>query len=132
MALLRQVINGVRVNTIDVDASADDLNALKSLLEGKVEEWENKGSGGSATAMPDVLNHMKFRVGKVDEATKVRYSALIRFHHIDPSKDSEDVKNALLGKVNADWFVSDKAEYVDLVSDRNDDIASSNNDSNKN
>jgi len=37
MALLRQYINGVRVHTLSVRGSADDLNALKALMEGKIE-----------------------------------------------------------------------------------------------
>jgi len=114
MALLRQYINGQRVQTLSVQASADDLNALKGLMEGKIEEWETKATGGTSTAMPDDLNKMRFRIGKLGEAGS-RESCAITLHHVDPAKDEDDVRNVVIGKFQASWNVSDKAEYCDPI-----------------
>ena len=100
MALLRQIINGQRVNTINVDASADDLNALKSLLEGKVEEWDKKAEGGTATVMPEILNTQRYRVGKVVNG-KDRRSCVFRLFHVELGKDNGDIKPLVIGKFNS-------------------------------
>ena len=118
MALLRQYINGAWVNTVNVQASADDLNALKTLMEGKVEEWDTKASGGTKTAMPEKLNKMRFRIGK-DEGFGKRESCAITLHHVDPAKDEEDVRGAVIGKFNASWNVDANAEYCDPIYNRN-------------
>ena len=119
MALLRQYINGQRVHTLSVQASADDLNALKSIMEGKIEEWETKATGGTATAMPDVLNKMRFRVGKY-ETSGSRESCAITLHHVDPAKNEDDVRNIVIGNFNASWNVDVKAEYCDPIYNKND------------
>lgn len=115
MALLRQYINGNWVNTINVQASADDLTALKSLLEGKVEEWESKATGGTATAMPDTLNPMHLGVGNKDQ--NIRCS--VRLHHVDPAKDEDDIKGLVVGKFDAHYAVTTKADYCHLIYDGN-------------
>ncbi len=118
MALLRQYINGVRIHSVNVNASADDLNALKALMEGKVEEWETKATGGTATAMPDVLNKVRYRIGK-KVGNGVRKSCVITIHHLDPAKNDDDVRNAVIGKFNANWYVDENAEYCEPVYNRN-------------
>jgi hypothetical protein len=119
MPLLRQYINGQRVHSLSVQASADDLNALKSLLEGKVEEWETKATGGTAIPMPDALNKMRFRIGK-NVGGGDRKSCAITLHHVDPAKSDEDVRSAVIGKFNASWNVDENAEYCDPIYNRND------------
>jgi len=115
MALLRQYINGARVHTLNVIAGADDLDALKSLMEGKVEEWETKATGGTSTAMPAVLNRFKFRIGKV-KGFSSRESCAFTLHHLDPAKNDDDVRNVVVGKFYASWNTADKAEYCDPIS----------------
>jgi len=115
MALLRQIINGQRVNTINVDASADDLNALKSLLEGKVEEWDKKAEGGTATTMPDVLNPMRFSVGK--PFGKSYRSCSFKIHHINPAKNEEDIEPTLIGNFDCRYDLDEKCEYAHLLGD---------------
>jgi len=114
MALLRQYVNGVRIHSLSVQASADDLNALKSLMLGKVEEWETKATGGTATQMPDKLNRRKYRIGRI-EGLNGRESCVINIHHLDPAKSDDDVKNLVIGKFNASWNVDKNAEYCELV-----------------
>ena len=114
MALLRQYINGNRVQTLNVQASADDLDALKGLLEGKIEEWESKATGGSKADLPEDLNTMKFRIGKV-EGMSSRESCAFTIHHVDPAKSDDDVRNVVIGKFNASWNVDDNAEYCDPI-----------------
>jgi hypothetical protein len=119
MALLRQVINGQRVNTINVDASDGDLEALESLLEGKIEQWKKVAEGGSAEAMPEVLNTQRYRVGKT-LANNTRTSCLFRIFHIKLGKNNDDVKPLVVGKFDASWNVDEKCEYCDLVGDKTD------------
>lgn len=115
MALLRQYINGAWVNTVNVQASADDLSALKTLMEGKVQEWETKATGGTATAMPDVLNTMRIGLGNKSEQLRCSF----RLHHVDPSKDEGDIEGLILGKFDANWYVETKCDYAHLVKDNN-------------
>ena len=114
MALLRQIVNGVKVHTLNVRGSADDLNALKGLMVGKIEEWESKATGGTATDMPETLNKYRFRIGK-DLGFGDKKSSAITIHHLDPNKDENDVRNAVIGKFNASWNVDDKAEYCEPI-----------------
>ena len=98
MALLRQYFNGQRVNTLSVEASADDLNALKGLLDGKVEEWETKATGGTATAMPETLNSQRW------VARKGKLSCAFRIHHIEPTKLEDDVDDYIIGKFDTGYY----------------------------
>ena len=120
MALLRQIINGKRVNTINVDVSSDDLDALKSLLEGKVEEWEKKAEGGTATTAPEVLNFMRFACGKNGNP---RRSCAFTLRHVDPAKDEGDIKGLVVGAFDADWVADEKAEYCHLIDNNSKDMA---------
>jgi len=115
MALLRQYVNGNWVNTISVQASADDLNALKSLLEGKVQEWETKATGGTSAPMPEDLNPMRFGLGNRDQ--DIRCS--MRLHHVDPAKKESDVKTIVVGNFDAHYQSTTKADYCHLIYDRN-------------
>jgi len=119
MALLRQIINGQRVNTINVDASADDLNALKSLLEGKVEEWEKKAEGRTAASKPAIPNLMRFACGKNG---KPRYSCAFTLRHVDLAKDEQDVKSLVIGAFDASWETAEKAEYCHLIGNNSKDM----------
>jgi len=111
MALLRQYINGAWVNTVNVDASADDLNALKSLMEGKIQEWETKATGGTATEMPEKLNFMSFGLGNRSQSIRCSF----KLHHVDPAKNEEDVESVVLGKFDAHYQVDTKCDYVHLL-----------------
>jgi len=118
MPLLRQYVNGVRIHSLSVQASADDLNSLKSLMIGKVEEWDTKATGGTKTQMPDVLRKYRFRIGK-DKGANGRESCAITIHHLAPGKDSNDVSNFIIGKFNASWNVDENAEYCDPIYAKN-------------
>jgi len=113
MALLRQYINGQRVQTLSVQASADDLNALKGLMEGKVEEWETKATGGTATSMPETLNTQKW------VSRKGKKSCAFRIHHINPEKDVNDIKPAIVGKFDVGFYEgAEKADNAYPIYDR--------------
>ena len=114
MALLRQYINGAWVNTVNVQASADDLNALKGLMEGKIQEWELKAEGGTATSMPEELNPMRFGCGNKDQEFRCSF----RLPHVDPAKTEDDVKTYVIGKFDAHWQVDTKCDYAHLISDK--------------
>jgi len=117
VVMLRQYINGAWVNTISVDATADDLTALKSILEGKVEEWDSKASGGTKADLPDTLNPMRFAVGKDGGTYHSKKSCSFRVHHIKPDKTSEDVKTLVVGNFDARYDLDEKCEYCRLIAD---------------
>jgi len=98
MALLRQYFNGIRVNSLSVQGSSDDLDALKSLMDGKVEEWETKATGGSAAALPEILNTQKW------VSRKGSLSCSFKIHHIDPNKNILDVQKAIKTKFDVGFY----------------------------
>jgi len=91
------------------------------LLEGKVEEWETKATGGTATTKPSVFNMMKFACGKNG---KPRYSCAFTLRHVDSSKDDQDVKSLVIGAFDADWVTTEKAEYCRLIDNNSKDMLS--------
>jgi hypothetical protein len=112
MGLLRQYINGNWVNTLNVEASADDLNSIKSLLEGRIEEWDKKAEGGTKTDMPSELKGIKIAVGKEGEGKSTSF----RLHHIDSAKNSDDVKSAIVGKFDVGYYDgAEKCDYARLI-----------------
>ncbi|NPA44157.1 MAG: hypothetical protein GXO49_01345 [Chlorobi bacterium] len=98
MALLRQYFNGTRVHSLSVNATGDDLSALVGLMDGKVEQWETKSTGGTATAMPETFNTQRWvsRSGK--------QSCSFRIHHINPEKDENDVEGLIVGKFEVGFY----------------------------
>ena len=112
MSFIRQYINGNWVNSLNVDASSDDLNSLKSLLEGRVEEWEKKVEGGTSADMPSKLNSIKIAVGKEGEGKSTSF----KLHHINTSKNSDDIKSAVVGKFDVGYYDgAEKCDYARLV-----------------
>jgi len=113
MALLRQYINGVRVQTLNVQASADDLDALKGLMEGKIEEWETKAKGGTATSMPETLNSQRWVSRKGDK------SCAFRIHHINPEKSDDDIAPYIISKFDVGFYEgAEKADEAYPIYDR--------------
>jgi hypothetical protein len=113
MALLRQYINGSWVNTVNVQASAGDLDALKGLMEGKVQEWETKATGGTATTMPEKLNTMVFGIGNKDQEIRCSF----RLHHVNPAKTNTDIEGIVIGNFDAHYAVDTKCDYAHLIQD---------------
>ena len=105
MALLRQIFNSQRYHTLNVQASADDLDALKGLMEGKIEEWDMKATGGTETAMPEKLNPKRFVCKK--DLKKCSF----RIHHLDPNKSNVDLDSFCVGKFDVGFY--DGAEKCD-------------------
>ena len=98
MALLRQYFNGQRVHSLSVQASGDDLTALVGLMDGKVEQWETKATGGTATSMPETLNTQKW------VSRKDKKSCAFRIHHINPAKDEDDIEELIVGKFDVGFY----------------------------
>ena len=105
MAYLRQIVNSQVIKSINVKASADDLDALKSVMVGKIEEWKTKATGGTATAIPDVLNTQRW------VARKGHKSCAFRIHHINPKKTNIDIEGYIIGKFDVGFY--DGAEKCD-------------------
>ena len=115
--MLRQYINGKWVNSIYVDAGADEIDAIKSLLEGKVEEWDKKAETGKDTALPAKLNPIKVRCGrKVGNGAS---SCAFTLRHIETTKTSDDIKPLVIGKFASSFQDDTKAEYAELLGNKN-------------
>ena len=111
--MLKQIINGKTVATLYIEGSQADMDALKGLLEGRVDEYKLKASGGTAAPLPNKLNSKRFSVGKFDGRYPI--SCAFRLHHLPTQKNEEDVKGAVLGKFDAHYGVSSPCEYVNML-----------------
>ena len=117
--MLRQYINGKWVNSIYVDAGADEITAIKSLLEGKFEEWDKKAETGKDEPLPAKLNAIKVRCGrKIGNGTS---SCAFTLRHINPAKTSGDIKPLVIGKFVSSFQDDTKAEYAELLGNKNND-----------
>ena len=109
--MLKQVINGKTVSTIYIEGSSADLDAFKGLLEGRVDEYDLKSSGGTAAPLPDKLNSKRFSVGKADEYI----SCSFRIHLLPSPKNQFDVRDAVVGKFDAHYDVSVSCDYCRMI-----------------
>jgi len=109
--MLRQYINGKWVNSIYVDG---DIDAIKSLLEGKVEEWDKKAETGKDAALPAKLNPMKMSCGK-KLGNGVTKSCSFTLRHIDPAKSDNDVRPLVENHFTANFQVDEKCDYARLI-----------------
>ena len=89
--MLKQRIQGLPPKTIDYQASTADMDALKNLLAGEIEIYEEKASGGG-TAMPQLpakLNAKSFVVGA--RTPQGRISCLLSVPHMKETSDYNKV-----------------------------------------
>ena len=109
-------IGGKSAGVVSANGSADDLTALQSLIEGKVEIYDKKGEGGtSITSAPAKLNAFRFGVGKKDATdTRVATRASVKIPHVKVSKDFKDIRPAVVGEFDASFESSVKCDYANL------------------
>jgi len=101
--MIKQVINGRNVHSIYAEGEIDEL---KSILEGKIEEYKEKASGGKEVAHPDKLNSVRFRLKKDFKSTSMK------IHHIDPAKFASDLISSITGKFDASYKLDVKCDTV--------------------
>jgi len=106
--MLRQYINGKWVNSIYADG---DTDAIKSLLEGEIEEWDKKAETGKDAALPVKLNPIKMSCGNKNELLSCSFT----LRHIEPAKNADDVKPLVIGKFSASWKSDVKCDYARLI-----------------
>jgi len=110
MSYIRQIINGQVIKSVNANG---DVDAIKSLLEGKIEEYDEKASGGKAIEHPAKLNTVKFRL--VENTNGLSTSMKIR--HLDPAKTSNDISGAIVGKFDVDYDLTTKCDEAYLAGD---------------
>jgi len=116
MALLRQYINGKWVKTLNIQAGADEISALKDLSAGIIQEWDSKVQGGKKAELPATLNTRSFRVGS---KTNGNYrSCSFKVSHLEPTKQLVDVSNVVIGKFDAHFDSEEKADYCNAGYDK--------------
>jgi len=108
--MIRQIVNGKTVKTVNVNASVADLTTLKSLMDGELETWETKGSGGTPSN-PSVLNHVGFAVGKKLLGGAV-HSQSVFIPHLKPTKHFSDVRASVVGLWDMDFNSATACEYA--------------------
>lgn len=115
MPIIKQVIKGRQVNSLDVTATTADTTALLALLEGTITVFDEKSSGGSASAYPLVLNRKRFSCG--DKTTNV--SCSFNVPHLKPTAYTPDLEAVVIGAFDASFDSSVKSDYMNLLYDRN-------------
>jgi len=116
MALLRQYINGKWVKTLNIQAGADEVDVVKDLAAGVIQEWDSKVQGGKKTELPAKLNTRVFRVGS--KSNGQYRSCSFRVSHLEPTKQLVDVADVVIGKFDAHFDLEEKAEYCNAGYDR--------------
>ncbi|MBN1839495.1 MAG: hypothetical protein JW802_05565 [Campylobacterales bacterium] len=112
--MLKQIIGGRTVKTVHAEMSEADLTALTPLLEGKIETYEKKFEGGTATTVPAVMNYIRFSVGK-KVSKNVSISGSVTVPHIKSGKSFSDCKALVVGAFDSSFDSDVKCEYSNLI-----------------
>jgi len=112
--VIKQIIGGVTKKTVYAEMSEADATALVALMEGKLETYEKKFEGGTASAMPSVMNYIRFSVGK-KVSKSVYQTASVSVPHIKQGKSHSDVKAIVIGAFDCGFDLSTKCDYTNLI-----------------
>lgn len=116
MSYIKQVILGKTVKVVDVVATAGDLTALTDLMDGEIQTFDVKSSGGVALATtPSVLNQKRFSCGDRDQ----NLSCSFKVPHAKATAGKSDFKAVVVGFFDANYETASKATYMNLLYDRN-------------
>ena len=115
--MIRQKIGGRTVNTVIATGTADDMNALASLMEGELETYELKFEGGTTAPAPASLNAKHFSVGK-KYLSGQRKSASVKIPHVKTSVSFAEIQTQVIGQFDESFESSVKCEYSNLLFDR--------------
>lgn len=117
--MIKQIMGGSTIKTINVTASDADITKLQSILVGKLEIYEKKGEGGTKlSAVPTGgYNAKSFSVGSknIDGSYK---SAFVRLPHVKSSKSWIDIHTAVVGAFDESVDSSGKCEYAKQYYDK--------------
>ena len=106
-----QTVGGKSAGLLTVDASSADLTALEDLMEGAVEKYELKSSGGTVAAMPAVMNLKKFSCGKKSQ----NYRCSFKVPHLKTTKTANDVAAHVANNFDANFDVSTTCDYCNII-----------------
>lgn len=115
MPIIKQTIKGKGVGYLNVTASDADLLELEALLEGEVSKWDEKSSGGSSSPYPATLNRKKFSCGNREQSLSTSFTV----PHCKETAHKPDFKAVVVGAFDAHPDSSVKADYMNLLYDRN-------------
>jgi len=115
MSYIKQIVKGKTFKTLDVLASADEITTLKELMDGQVEEYDVKTSGGSDITTPAQLNRKRFSCG--DKSQNLSCSFIVP--HVKAGTSKNDLKSFVIGAFDASYISTTKATYLNLLYDRN-------------
>ena len=112
--MIKQIIGGVTKKTVYAEMSAGDLTAVQALMEGKLEIYDKKFEGGTASAMPAVMNYLRFSVGK-KVSKNVSISGSVTVPHVKQGKSFADAKVLVVGAFDSNFESDAKCEYSNLI-----------------
>ena len=112
--MIKQIIGGVTKKTVYAEMSAADATTLQTLMEGKLEIYDLKSSGGTVTTMPAVMNAIRFSSGK-KVSKHVYQTASVKVPHIKQGKSIADVRPLVIGAFDCGFDLTIKAEYCNLI-----------------
>lgn len=112
--MIKQIIGGSTLKTVYAEMSAGDLTAVQALMEGKLEIYDKKFEGGTTSAMPTVMNYLRFSVGK-KVSKNVTMSGSVTVPHVKQGKSFADAKLLVVGSFDCGYDSDIKAEYSNLI-----------------
>lgn len=115
MAIIKQVVKGSTVKTLDVDASNADLTELIAILAGEVQTFELKSEGGSTATTPSALNRKRYSCG--DKSSNISCSFTVP--HAKLTANTPEFEAVVIGAFDASYDSSTKCDYMNLFYDRN-------------
>lgn len=117
--MLKQVMGGRTINTLNGQMSTALTTAVIALLVGEVTEYEEKASGGTvmATIPTTGLNAKRLSVGKKGLNNNFE-SAFISLPHVKSTKSFNDLKTHMVGNFDSSYETTTACEYCNLYYDK--------------
>ncbi|AHJ12345.1 hypothetical protein [Sulfurospirillum multivorans] len=112
--MIKQIIGGVTKKTVYAEMSAGDLTAVQALMEGKLEIYDKKFEGGTASVMPAQMNSIRCSCGK-KISKGVYQTASFSVPHITQGKSFADAKALIIGAFDAGYDIDTKCDYSNLI-----------------
>ena len=113
--IIKQTIKGRSVGYMNIDISDADATDLTAILEGEVSVFDEKSTNGTSSAYPTELNRKKFSCG--DKSSKTSCSFTVP--HAKPTAYTPDFEAVVVGAFDASFESDVKADYMNLLYDRN-------------
>ncbi|NOQ31681.1 MAG: hypothetical protein GQ570_11220 [Helicobacteraceae bacterium] len=106
MPLIRQTVKS-KYKTNDIVASDADLAIVVGMMEGIIETYDEKASGGTDITTPSTMNLVKISVSRPAD----KLSAMVSIPHLKPTKNEKDIF-AQIALFDADYNSTLKATKI--------------------